>query len=62
MCLAVYPMCRPPWAKLSVEPLSPLTSGIRVWPAPGSEETELGVLMELEVSHGETEVYTGIQA
>jgi transposase-like protein len=23
---------------------------------------ELGVLMELEVSHGETEVYTGIQA
>jgi hypothetical protein len=29
---------------------------------PGSEDTELGVLMELEVSHGETEVYTGIQA
>jgi hypothetical protein len=27
-----------------------------VWPAPGSEDTELGVLMELEVGHGETEV------
>jgi len=28
-----------------------------LWPAPGSEDTELGVLMELEVDHGETEVY-----
>jgi hypothetical protein len=28
------------------------------WPAPGSEETELGVLMEPEVGHGEAEVYT----
>jgi hypothetical protein len=28
-----------------------------LWPAPGSEDTELGVLMELEVRHGETEVY-----
>jgi hypothetical protein len=27
------------------------------WPAPGSEDTELGVLMELEVRHGEAEVY-----
>jgi len=27
------------------------------WPAPGSEDTELGVLMELEVGHGEAEVY-----
>jgi hypothetical protein len=26
------------------------------WPAPGSEDTELGVLMELEVGHGETGV------
>ncbi|MGC2463081.1 MAG: hypothetical protein WA446_19250, partial [Steroidobacteraceae bacterium] len=24
------------------------------WPAPSSEDTELGVFMELEVSHGET--------
>jgi hypothetical protein len=32
------------------------------WPAPGSEDTELGVLMELEVGHGETEVYPRIQA
>jgi hypothetical protein len=34
----------------------------RVWPAPGSEDTELGVLMEAEVGHGETEVYAGVQA
>ena len=33
-----------------------------LWPAPGSEDTELGVLMELEVGHGETEVYVGVQA
>jgi hypothetical protein len=31
-----------------------------VWPAPGFEDTELGVLMELEVGHGETEVYTRV--
>jgi len=33
-----------------------------IWPAPGSEDTELGVLMELEVGHGETEVYARVQA
>src|SRR3954471_9109805 len=27
------------------------------WPAPGSEDTELGVLMEPEVRHGEAKVY-----
>jgi predicted helicase len=32
------------------------------WPAPGSEDTELGVLMGPEVSHGEAKVYTGVQA
>jgi hypothetical protein len=32
------------------------------WPVPGSEDTELGVLMELEVGHGETEVYPRVQA
>ena len=32
------------------------------WPAPGSEDTELGVFMEPEVSHGETEVYSRVQA
>ena len=32
------------------------------WPAPGSEDTELGVLMEAEVGHGETEIYARIQA
>jgi len=35
---------------------------ITIWPAPGSEDTELGVLMELEVGHGETEVYPRVQA
>ncbi len=33
-----------------------------LWPARGSEDTELGVLMELEVGHGETEVYPRVQA
>jgi hypothetical protein len=32
------------------------------WPAPGSEDTELGALMEPEVGHGETEVYARVQA
>lgn len=32
------------------------------WPAPGSEDTELGVLMGPEVGHGATEVYTRVQA
>ena len=32
------------------------------WPAPGSEDTEFGVLMEPEVRHGEAEVYAGVQA
>jgi hypothetical protein len=32
------------------------------WPAPGSEDTELGVLMEPEVRHGEAEVYARVQA
>jgi hypothetical protein len=36
--------------------------GSRVWPAPGFEDTELGVFTEPEVSHGETEVYPRVQA
>jgi hypothetical protein len=32
------------------------------WPAAGSEDTELGVMMEPEVCHGETKVYTRVQA
>jgi hypothetical protein len=36
--------------------------GTEEWPAPGSADTELGVLMEPEVCHGATEVYTGVQA
>jgi hypothetical protein len=40
----------------------PLPAQRPLWPAPGSEDTELGVLMELEVGHGETEVYPRVQA
>jgi hypothetical protein len=35
---------------------------IATWPAPGFEDAELGVFMEPEVSHGETEVYPRVQA
>jgi hypothetical protein len=41
---------------------SPKVLCVEDWPAPGSEDTELGVLMELEVGHGETEVYPRVQA
>jgi hypothetical protein len=43
-------------------PIPCLMATTPLWPAPGSEDTELGVLMELEVGHGETEVYAGVQA
>jgi hypothetical protein len=36
--------------------------GRYIWPVPGSEDTEFGVLMEPEVRHGETEVYARVQA
>jgi hypothetical protein len=39
-----------------------LFPNILYWPAPGSEDTELGVLMEPEVDHGTSEVYTRVQA
>jgi hypothetical protein len=39
-----------------------ITNVLEPWPAPGSEDTELGVLMEPEVGHGEAEVYTRVQA
>jgi len=32
------------------------------WPAPGSEDTELGVFIGPEVRHGEAEVYARVQA
>jgi hypothetical protein len=41
--------------------LDTLKQDKQIWPAPGSEDTELGVLMELEVGHGETEVYARVQ-
>jgi len=40
----------------------PLCSRFDSWPAAGSEDTELGVLLEPEVGHGEAEVYTRVQA
>ncbi len=39
-----------------------LPEEVRQWPAPGSEDTELGILMEPEVGHGEAEVYARVQA
>ena len=41
---------------------STLGLAAKIWPAPGSEDTELGVFMGPEVGHGETEVYTRVQA
>lgn len=32
------------------------------WPAPGSEDTKLGVFMGPEVSHGEAKIYARVQA
>jgi hypothetical protein len=32
-----------------------------IWPAPGSEDTELRCLMEQEAGHGEATVYAGVQ-
>jgi DNA-binding HxlR family transcriptional regulator len=37
-------------------------TGDKGWPAPGSEDTELGVFMRPEVCHGATKVHAGIQA
>jgi DNA invertase Pin-like site-specific DNA recombinase len=44
------------------ETLTAIARSYNVWPAPGSEDTELGVFMGPEVSHGETKVYAGVQA
>jgi hypothetical protein len=55
-CLLSLPRPRRPPRPIS----SPLNEAI--WPAPGSEDTELGALMEPEVGHGETEVYARVQA
>jgi hypothetical protein len=33
-----------------------------LWPAPGFEDTELGVFMEPEVDHGAKKVYARVQA
>ena len=46
----------------SLSEIAHLVENCNNWPAPGSEDTELGVLMELEVGHGETEVYARVQA
>lgn len=39
-----------------------LTIGQASWPAPGSEDTKLRCLVELEVDHGATKIYAGVQA
>jgi hypothetical protein len=38
------------------------TEDVLSWPGPGSEDTELGVLLEREVRHGEAEVHARVQA
>ena len=50
------------WARDVIESFFYITlkSNYSIWPAPGSEDTELGVFMGPEVSHGETQVYTGV--
>jgi hypothetical protein len=50
--------------RVVIVPLSNSHLRVRLheWPVPGSADTELGVLMEPEVCHGETEVYAGVQA
>jgi hypothetical protein len=45
-----------------VESADLLKNNVHFWPAPGSEDTELGVFMGPEVSHGATTVYTRVQA
>jgi len=47
---------------VSSSPPEIVTEIANCWPAPGSEDTELGVLIEPEVGHGETEVYPRVQA
>ena len=36
------------------------TIAVCIWLAPGPADTELGVLMELEVGHGERKAYAGV--
>ena len=53
---------RAPSKKLMMGLPTILILKLQQWPAPGFEDTDLGVLMEPEVSHGTTEVYARIQA
>jgi hypothetical protein len=49
-------------SKIFNGPYAVFSKGDEHWPAPGSEDTKLGVLMEREVRHGAAEVYAGVQA
>jgi hypothetical protein len=49
-------------ASLATYSSNPEISGLLMWHAPGSKDTELGVLMEPEVGDGETQIYAGVQA
>jgi hypothetical protein len=53
--------CQPRGRLLQKSKTTPYKGGL-VWPALGSEDTELGVSMELEVGHGEPEVHARVQA
>lgn len=46
----------------SIHPIQFLRQENGLWPAPGSEDTELGVFMGPEVRHGEAEVHARVQA
>jgi hypothetical protein len=50
------------WLKLADYTQSSQALEFEHWPAPGSEDTELGVFMGPEVSHGATKIYAGVQA
>ena len=40
----------------------PSASSVKAWPAPGSEDTELGVILEPEVVYGTQTLCTRVQA
>jgi hypothetical protein len=53
-------------AELAIEPFTTSASAgtrrPRRWPAPGSEDTELGVILEPEVVYGTQTLWTRVQA
>jgi hypothetical protein len=50
------------WSEIIADELAQMCDLSAAWPAPGSEDTELGIFMEPEVGHGEAEVHARVQA